>query len=171
MSRNAYGDVWHQSHCRPNHTGNNTGEEYPKRAPSPGHHVFRGVPNDFPSEKVKWYTGEGMDSSFAGTSTLWKDYRKGPGFQSKFSTGSQSVPDLMATQREKRESRRQALAPQGPEVYGHAGTCRSLPKFENSHSMLVHGRDQRQPQLLQHAGVSTFAMRRYHMTNTSMPGF
>lgn len=171
MSRHAYGEVWHHAHCRPNHIGNKGGEEYPKRVRSPGPGNFRGIAGDFPPEKLKWYNGEGTTAEYAGASTMTREDRKGANLKAEVLRSSASVPSLTAAQRNRREERRDAMEPKGPHHYApHPGQgVRSLPHFEHSHTLLQHGRDQKAPHTLQHAGVSTFDHRRFYVTNTSMP--
>lgn len=165
MSRHAFGTVWNQGVMFPMSHGSMAGESFPKRIPVDGC-GFDGVPGDVPPEKQLWYTRSG--SVAGGNSSLMGRGRCSGNVKLK-STGAVS------------------FNPDGSAVLATSSSARSLaqeagfhrltqPNYEappegreHSHQMLYYGRNRGIPETLRTAGVSTFKMRRFQETNTSVP--
>merc|ERR1712224_1191800 len=152
MSRSSYGTVWHQAAYRPVTTNGVTSEAFPKKVPPEGS-GFSGIPEDFPPAKKQWYSAEGMSHRTGKGlefSCNWKDSFKGPQF-----------PESVNVPMWKSIRSRSSPALQRPH------TSDPAPVPENSYMFLMHGRSPSRPETFQHAGMATFDMRRWQVTNTS----
>mmetsp|Transcript_39866 Transcript_39866/g.71658 ORF Transcript_39866/g.71658 Transcript_39866/m.71658 type:complete len:188 (+) Transcript_39866:74-637(+) len=183
MSRHAFGTVWNQGYMLPVHHGSSSGEAFPKRVPADGC-GFNGVPGDVPPEKILWYTGGGNSFSAGGHSL--KGRGRNSGNVTLKSTGafdfdkynadhvllphgtmgsSASLPNLANVQSREMSAEMASIAE------AHAQNAMMAPGNENSHLRMYYGQhgSRVKPETLQIAGVSTFKMRRFQETNTSIP--
>eukprot|EP00440_Ansanella_granifera_P040252 gb/GFBE01043658.1/.p1 GENE.gb/GFBE01043658.1/~~gb/GFBE01043658.1/.p1 ORF type:complete len:174 (+),score=34.88 gb/GFBE01043658.1/:1-522(+) len=171
MSRHAFGTVWNQGYMLPMHHGTNSGEAFPKRVPHDGC-GFNGVPGDVPPEKALWYTRQ-PGGFVAGGSSLTRRGRDSGNVTMK-STGA------FANLNGDRDALGHSAS--SPSLGGGMSAAdamiseanirtalEKLPGNENSHAKLYYGRNRVQPETLRTAGVSTFKMRRFQETNTSIP--
>eukprot|EP00930_Biecheleria_cincta_P034278 TRINITY_DN23704_c0_g1_i1.p1 TRINITY_DN23704_c0_g1~~TRINITY_DN23704_c0_g1_i1.p1 ORF type:complete len:168 (+),score=20.26 TRINITY_DN23704_c0_g1_i1:124-627(+) len=163
MSRHAFGTVWNQGVMFPMHHGSQAGESFPKKVPVDGC-GFNGVPGDVPLEKQLWYTRS--NSLPSGASSLTRGGRTSGNLIPK-STGAVCFnPDgtaVLATSSSSRSLARE-VGVQRQSSYADLPDGREI-----SHQMLYYGRNRAMPETLRTAGVSTFKMRRFQETNTSVP--